>query len=85
LQLLEEWLPLAAEAVHCVPDLQMREICKQRFWEVLISGEMDPERSQVAVTWWGTRGGREAVMLGPQAQEEMVSGALRRDGAESKL
>jgi hypothetical protein len=85
LELLEEWLPLAAEVVHCVPDLQMRKICKQRFWEVLISGEMDPDRSQFAVTWWGTRGGRETVLFGPQAQEEMMSGALRKEGLESKL
>ena len=85
LQLLEEWLPLAAELVHCVPDPKMREVCKQRFWEVLVNGEMDPERSQVAVVWWGTRGGREAVLFGPQAQEEMMSGALRREGTESKL
>jgi len=85
LQLLEEWLPLAAELVHCVQDPQMREICIQRFWEVLISGEMDPERSQVAVAWWGTRGGKEAVLFGSQVQEEMMSGALKKDRVESKL
>jgi len=82
---LEEWLPLATEMVHCVSDLQMREICKQRFWEVLISGEMDPERSQMAVAWWGTRGGREAVLFRSQEQDEMMSGSLRREDVESKL
>ncbi len=85
LQLVEEWLPLVAEVIYCVPDGQMREICKRRFWEVLISGEMDPERSQVAVAWWGTKGGREAVLFGPQAQDEMRSGSLKREGVESKL
>jgi hypothetical protein len=83
LALLEEWLPLAAELVHFIPDQRMREMCKARFWEVMISGEMDPERSQVCVMWWGTLGGRETVLFGPQ---EMMSGALGSEKVvESKL
>lgn len=84
LALLDEWLPLAAELVHVIPDQAMREMCKARFWEVIISGEMGPESSQVCVTWWGTRGGREMVLFGPQ---EMMSGALGggREAVESKL
>lgn len=83
LALLEEWLPLAAELVHVILDQRMREMCKARFWEVMISGEMDPERSQVCVMWWGTRGGREMVLFGPQA---MMSGALGSENVvESKL
>lgn len=84
LDMLEEWLPLAAELVHIVPDQRMREACKTRFWEVLISGDMDAERSQIGVMWWATRGGREMVLFGPQ---EMTSGALNttNEVVESKL
>jgi hypothetical protein len=44
---------------------------------VLVSGEMDAERSSAAVTWWSTRGGRERVLFGREgAQYGMMSGAL---------
>ncbi|KAI9762983.1 MAG: hypothetical protein M4579_000046 [Chaenotheca gracillima] len=61
---LEEWLPLAAEQIHWIEDRKMREACKERFWEVLSRGEMDVERAEVCVAWWGTRGGRELVLFG---------------------
>lgn len=61
---LETWLPLTAELLWKVKDENMREYIKQRFWEVLMSGEMDVERSAVCVGWWGTRGGREMVLFG---------------------
>ncbi|KAF2763273.1 hypothetical protein EJ05DRAFT_447683 [Pseudovirgaria hyperparasitica] len=88
--LLEEWLPLCADLVNTVGDKAMRDVCRNRFWEVLISGEMDPERSQTCVAWWGTMGGRERLLYGDRGGEEngpFMSGALQ-DGPgsrESKL
>lgn len=80
LGLLEEWLPLAAELVLLVPDSSMQNACRKRLWDILVGGEMDPERSGICVAWWTTRGGREFVMFGPDiAKEEegpYMSGAL---------
>jgi hypothetical protein len=85
LVLLEEWLPLAARLLHAIPDEAMKDICRKRFWDILVLGEMDPERSQVCVAWWESRGGREAVMYGPEDMEgPFMSGALQT-GAEAKL
>jgi hypothetical protein len=85
--ILEEWLQLSAELLQLVADEQMRTTCKDRFWEILISGEMDPERSELCVTWWGTRGGRDLVVYGEKkAQPQFVmSGALPAAERESKL
>ncbi|KAF2477452.1 uncharacterized protein BDR25DRAFT_274597 [Lindgomyces ingoldianus] len=88
--LLEEWMPLSAELLNAIDDEIMREAVKARFWEVLVSGEMDPERSGSAVAWWGTRGGRERVLYGREMERErlkMMSGALpvERTPRESKL
>ncbi|KAF1961714.1 hypothetical protein CC80DRAFT_401317 [Byssothecium circinans] len=76
--LLEEWLPLCADLLNMIDDDIMREAVKQRYWEVLVSGEMDPERSSCAVAWWGTRGGRESVLYGRESGfgDKMMSGAL---------
>ncbi len=80
IQLLEEWLPLTAGLLNQIHDDAMREAVKARYWEVLVSGEMDAERSGVAVNWWTTRGGREMVLFGregtDQHQQHMMSGAL---------
>ncbi|KAI9895093.1 MAG: hypothetical protein M1814_000318 [Vezdaea aestivalis] len=59
---LEEWLGHSAELVTAIPDPVMQKACQDRFWQVLSSGEMDVERSQVGVAWWGSRGGRSAVL-----------------------
>lgn len=88
--LLEEWMPLCAELLNQIDDDIMREAVKARYWEVLVSGEMDPERSASAVAWWGTRGGREQVLFGRESESDglkMMSGALPTEGAprESKL
>jgi hypothetical protein len=84
--LLNEWLPLCAELVNVVEEPSMRNACRQRFWEVLVSGEMDPERSQMSVTWWTSRGGREQVMYGPQREStSMMSGALPVEERSNKL
>ncbi|KAJ4298277.1 hypothetical protein N0V90_006177 [Kalmusia sp. IMI 367209] len=88
--LLEEWMPLCAELLNQIDDSAMRETVKARYWEVLVSGEMDPDRSGSAVAWWGTRGGREMVLYGREVEQEslkMMSGALPPEGTprESKL
>ncbi|KAF2277800.1 uncharacterized protein EI97DRAFT_374293 [Westerdykella ornata] len=88
--LLEEWMPLCAQLLNRIDDGMMREAVRARFWEVLVSGEMDPERSGVAVAWWTTRGGREMVLFGREGGENesmMMSGALPAVGTprESKL
>jgi hypothetical protein len=85
LGLLAEWLPLAADLIHVVPDPGMKEICKKRFWEILVSGEMDPERSEICVAWWETRGGREVVLYGPDDGTFLMSGALQNEHKEAKL
>ncbi|KAL5420056.1 hypothetical protein PMIN03_000264 [Paraphaeosphaeria minitans] len=89
ISLLEEWMPLCAELLSQIDDAAMREAVKARYWEVLVSGEMDPERSGLAVAWWGTRGGRDMVLLGREMeqQEYMMSGALpvEHTPRESKL
>ncbi|KAK8159175.1 hypothetical protein IWX90DRAFT_389638 [Phyllosticta citrichinensis] len=79
--LLEEWLPLCADLVNAIADEPLRDVVRRRFWEVLVGGEMDPERSLVAVAWWTTRGGRERVLFGDGGEEAMaerfeMSGAL---------
>ncbi|KAL2127675.1 hypothetical protein VTI74DRAFT_10323 [Chaetomium olivicolor] len=98
LAIFEEWMTLAAYAVNEVGDARLREVAKRRFWEVLVSGEMDVERAAIGVAWWGTKGGREAVLWGekavglPQQQQQqqqgeesyMMSGALNVE-RESKL
>lgn len=87
--LLEEWLPLCADLLNQIHDHGMRETVKARYWEVLVSGEMDAERSGTAVTWWSTRGGRDLVLFGREGLEYgMMSGALPvedRTVRESKL
>ncbi|KAG9376829.1 hypothetical protein A1F94_012429 [Pyrenophora tritici-repentis] len=87
--LLEEWLPLCAELLNEISDDDMRENVKARYWEVLVSGEMDAERSGVAVCWWTTKGGRERVLYGREEELDFMSGALpveeERHVRESKL
>jgi hypothetical protein len=62
--LLEEWLPIAARLVNQIRDVAMADLCRERFWEKLVSGEMDVERSQLCVMWWTSRGGRDLVLFG---------------------
>ncbi len=64
IEVLEEWLPLAAELVHVVSDSGMKKACQERFWEVLSKGELDVDRVSLCVAWWSTRGGREMVLFG---------------------
>ncbi|KAF2634799.1 hypothetical protein P280DRAFT_523778 [Massarina eburnea CBS 473.64] len=76
--LLEEWLPLCADLLNRIDDDVMRDAVKARYWEVLVSGEMDPARSSCCVAWWGTKGGRESVLYGRENGfgNKMMSGAL---------
>ncbi|KAI4870774.1 peroxin 8 [Hypoxylon rubiginosum] len=91
LHAVEEWLARAAEAMNAVADPAMREVARRRFWDVLVGGEMDVERSALGVAWWGTAGGREMVLLGrprpgPGAEGDfLMSGALAQGEQGSKL
>ncbi|KAI0131638.1 peroxin 8 [Hypoxylon sp. NC0597] len=81
LHALEEWLTRAAETMNTIADPRMREVARRRFWDILVSGEMDVERGAVGVAWWGTNGGREMVLLGQprgigNGAEFLMSGAL---------
>ena len=81
--LMEEWLPLCAELVGSEQDTEMRITVRDRFWEVLISGEMDSERSGLAVAWWTSQGGRELVLDGKSrdsADDFTMNGALPPEG-----
>ncbi len=84
IDVLEEWLPLAAELLHVVHDPGMIRACQERFWEVLSSGELDVDRAALCVAWWTSRGGRELVLFGGEMVERgpYMSGGLI---AESKL
>ncbi|CAJ2510226.1 Uu.00g061260.m01.CDS01 [Anthostomella pinea] len=92
LPILEDWLSRAADAMNCIADAGMREAARRRFWDVLVSGEMDVERAAVGVAWWGTRGGREMVLSGGRGRgggdddgaEFLMSGALGQ-GEGSRL
>ena len=74
----EDWLPVVAESLHMIKDVDHLHTCRQRFWDVLSNGEMDVERASLGVAWWGTREGREMVLFsrGNQAQGPFMSGAL---------
>lgn len=88
LPMLEDWMQMAAIALHEIPEPMLKEVAKHRFWEILGSGEMDVERAAVGVAWWGTKGGRELVLFGPNRgnpQEPVMSGAIVDDAALSRL
>lgn len=88
LPILEDWMTIIAVALHEIRDMAMREGAKQRFWEILGSGELDVERAAIGVAWWGTKGGRELTIFGPaqsQGQGALMSGAIVDDQASSRL
>ena len=89
LPIVEDWMTIVAMSLHEIPDLALREATKQRFWEILGSGEMDVERGAIGVAWWGTKGGRELVLFGPaQSQEQaafLMSGAIVDEKSPSRL
>ncbi|KAL8695027.1 MAG: hypothetical protein Q9218_000395 [Villophora microphyllina] len=77
IDLLAEWLPLAAQSIQLLHDPALSHICKQRLWEVLSDGEMDVERASFCVTWWSTEG-RQLALYGKEkpTREPLMSGAL---------
>lgn len=88
LPILEDWMGMAAISLHEIPAPTLKDVAKHRFWELLGSGEMDVERAAIGVAWWGTKGGRELVLFGPNrgnGQEPLMSGALVDDTAVSRL
>lgn len=86
LHLVEEWLTITAQALNYIVEPSLREVVKKRFWDILVSGEMDVERAAIGVTWWGTKGGRELVLSGSAPpQTYMMSGALVPNERSSRL
>lgn len=84
LPLVEDWMAIAAQTLNSIADPRLRRPVKERFWDILVNGEMDVERSAIGVAWWGTKGGRELVLFGgATAEPPMMSGALMTE--ESKL
>ncbi|KAK2608792.1 hypothetical protein QQS21_002649 [Conoideocrella luteorostrata] len=83
--LVEEWLAITAEAMNKIEDPRLKVSVKKRFWDILVNGEMDVERSTIGVAWWGTKGGRELVLLGVAQQPPMMSGALNGGATSSRL
>lgn len=89
LPIVEEWMNAVAGSLYEIRDPALREIAKQRLWELLGSGEMDVERATIGVAWWGTKGGRELVLYGPSRRRAedpfLMSGALVDEGTSSRL
>ncbi|ROV99093.1 hypothetical protein VMCG_06663 [Cytospora schulzeri] len=91
LPILEDWMTIVAMSLHEIHDVALREGAKQRFWEILGSGELDVERAAIGVAWWGTKGGRELVVFGPARRSQgpqgafLMSGAIVDDMASSRL
>ncbi|KAH8176283.1 peroxin 8 [Sarocladium implicatum] len=85
LPLLEEWLTIAAETLNLITDPRLRQPVKNRFVDVLVSGELDVERAAIGVAWWGTQGGRELVANSGVSQPAVMSGALGGDETVSRL
>lgn len=85
LPLVEEWLGIAAQTLNQIRDVRLRAPAKERFWDILVNGEMDVERSAVGVAWWGTKGGREQVLFGGTSELPMMSGAIVSEETQSRL
>ena len=84
LESLQEWLPLTAAAANAIEQQDMRQQCRQRFWEALSKGEMDVGRAAICVSWWNTGGGRNMLLFGGSERDDgpFMSGAL---GETSRL
>lgn len=86
LPLVEEWLTITAQVLNEIANPRLRAPVKERFVDILVNGEMDVERAALAVSWWGSRGGREVVLFGAVAPDPaMMSGAIVSDERTSKL
>ena len=84
IDVLEEWLPLVAESLADVRDDAGLQICRQRFWEILTSGELDVNRAAVSMAWWTTGGGCEKAIQGRyptfESSAALMSGAVGDSG-----
>lgn len=85
LPLVEDWLGIAAQTLNQIAEPRLRVPVKERFWDILVNGEMDVERSAVGVAWWGTKGGREKVLFGETGEPPMMSGAIVSEETQSRL
>ncbi|KAK0711049.1 hypothetical protein B0H67DRAFT_601892 [Lasiosphaeris hirsuta] len=88
LAIFEEWMMLTALALNSIDgDPAMRDAARRRFWEVLVIGEMDVERAAIGVAWWGTKGGREAVLYGTGGRDgrAMMSGAINQQDRATRV
>lgn len=89
LELLDEWLPLSSDLLNGINDDAMRGYCKDHFWQILVGGEMNPDRSQLCVAWWTTGGGRDKILFGYEIsgdkQVTEMSGALGDAERQNKL
>ena len=85
LPLVEDWLTVAAQALNEIEDPNLRETVKKRFWDMLVSGELDVERAAIGVAWWGTKGGRDLVLYGRPSEPPVMSGALVGEEKSSRL
>ncbi|PHH73625.1 hypothetical protein CDD80_3669 [Ophiocordyceps camponoti-rufipedis] len=81
LPIVGEWLTIAARSMNDIDDEALRAPVRDRFLDVLANGDLDVERAAVAVAWWGTGGGREAVLSG----NSMMSGAIVVGETQSRL
>ncbi|KAL8895423.1 MAG: hypothetical protein Q9192_003644, partial [Flavoplaca navasiana] len=81
LEALEAWLPVAARLCYVVQDPDLRQVCRNRLWEVISNGAMDVNRAAFCANWWNTRSGREFALYG---EEKPVPGSLI-DGSMDEL
>ncbi|PKS10247.1 hypothetical protein jhhlp_001997 [Lomentospora prolificans] len=90
LPIMDDWFTITAETMAGIADPELRLPVRNRFWEMLESGELDVGRSSLAVSWWHARGGRDLMLRSagpPQAPAYVMSGALaatekKADGAD---
>jgi len=91
LPLVEEWLDTTSQLMSHVTDMDLRMPVWKRFWEVLESGEMDVERSFLAVAWWHSSGGRDRVFAAqgtprvPVMSGAIVQGRVQDMDGKSRL
>ncbi|PFH56660.1 hypothetical protein XA68_16180 [Ophiocordyceps unilateralis] len=86
IRLVEEWLTVAAQLMNGIADPALRTPVRKRFLDILGNGDLDVERAAIGVAWWGTKGGREAVLFGRHGDGLMMSGAMVRVGeTQSRL
>lgn len=61
---IEHWMSVTAASLSAVPGEYHKTMCQARFWEMISSGELNPDHAVIAINWWTTKRGREVVMNG---------------------